>query len=149
MCRELHTNHNHSRNHKGNMWNTDGMKLRGENRSIRRKTVQVPLCPKQISSGLIQDRNRTSVVRGWQLELTAIIYKHSFPTSQKTNYVFQRPNRECRNEYNCTFKATNVQNAAYSILVLDKINLRNSPTTVQCCILVIAYFTKYSKLLHA
>jgi hypothetical protein len=47
------------------------MKSKGENRQLGEKPVPVPLCPPQISHGLIRDRTRASAVRDRQLTAMA------------------------------------------------------------------------------
>jgi hypothetical protein len=48
------------------------MKLTGEDRQLGEKPVPVPLCPPQISHGLIRDRTRAFAVRGRRLTAWAM-----------------------------------------------------------------------------
>jgi hypothetical protein len=59
------------------LWRQGRIRLTGENRRTRKKTVPVPHCPQQISYGITRKRTQTSAVTGRRLTAWAMAWSSS------------------------------------------------------------------------
>jgi hypothetical protein len=74
---------------------TGGMKTGRGNRSTRRKTAPVPLCPPQISYDLTGARNRAAAVGSQRLTARAMARSRCYSNYRAYHYGYQLQNNYC------------------------------------------------------